>query len=291
LTALLAATLSPLPAAAQSFAFNTDASPRLRVVTLNTAHGRKDSFNQLFLGRETLRRNVQAIAELLDGTAADVVALQEADGPSRWSGGFDHVQTVAQLAGFPWRFRGNHTESWLARYGTALLARLPLGETRSVTFEPVPMRPDKGFVIGEVTWPAAGYGSTVDVVSVHLDFLSETSREAQFEQLTEQLGQRSGPVIVLGDFNSEGRSADSPVLRFAERNGLRSYRPADDSLATFGDQRLDWILISDEFRFARYEVLPDVVSDHRAVLADIVLADPGRPSGPADATGELTASP
>jgi endonuclease/exonuclease/phosphatase family metal-dependent hydrolase len=33
--------------------------------------------------------------------------------------------------------------------------------------------------------------------------------------------------------------------------------------------RLDWILISEELDFAAYETLPDRLSDHLAVVADL----------------------
>jgi endonuclease/exonuclease/phosphatase family metal-dependent hydrolase len=51
---------------------------------------------------------------------------------------------------------------------------------------------------------------------------------------------------------------------------LRAYRPAAQELGTYkGTKRLDWILISQELSFVDYTVLPDVVSDHLAVLATI----------------------
>ncbi|NNK32083.1 MAG: hypothetical protein HKP02_03105, partial [Xanthomonadales bacterium] len=44
----------------------------------------------------------------------------------------------------------------------------------------------------------------------------------------------------------------------------------------YGDKgaRLDWILVSPGLEFLNYYVVPDVVSDHYAVAADIGLAAP-----------------
>ena len=56
--------------------------PVLKLLTLNIAHGRKDSFNQLLVPNGTIVENLDDIAELLKKVDADVVALQEADGPS-----------------------------------------------------------------------------------------------------------------------------------------------------------------------------------------------------------------
>jgi endonuclease/exonuclease/phosphatase family metal-dependent hydrolase len=128
-----------------------------------------------------------------------------------------------------------------------------------------------------MAWPEAnahpaGEPLIVDVVSVHLDYLSPSVREGQLRQLTGTLSQRSNPRIVLGDFNSEWSAPDSMVRRLVGDAALQAFEPAADDHATYGDRRIDWILISPDFRFERYETLPDVVSDHRAVMADISLA-------------------
>ncbi|MEZ5557784.1 MAG: endonuclease/exonuclease/phosphatase family protein [Pseudomonadales bacterium] len=256
-----------------------DAAASLRVLTLNVAHGRKDGPNQLLQSTVQLRKNLGSIGDLFTEREPDVVALQEADGPSRWSGGFDHVRLLADRGNFPWRFRGDHAEGWLARYGTALLSRMPFQATQSLKFAPTLPTPTKGFVIGELPWPGGQPASLpgqvpdkVDVVSVHLDYLSTAARERQVDDLARVLARRANPVIVLGDFNSNWDDPNSAVKRLAEDAGLASYEPEAAALPTFGDRRLDWILISPEFRFRSYQVLPEVVSDHQAVMADIGLA-------------------
>jgi len=228
----------------------------LRVLTLNVAHGRKDGPNQLWLRCSTIRRNLRSVADLIRRVAPDVVALQEADGPSRWSGGFDHVQELAERAGYAWTFRGDHARGWLYCFGTALLSRVPLEATESVRFSPTPPTPRKGFVIGELRWPGSGLGppetpGTVDVISVHFDFLRRTARERQLEELAHELERRSKPVIVLGDFNSEWSVPSSVVRRLAERRGLHTHDHADDLRPTHESLRIDWILASREFRFLR----------------------------------------
>ena len=112
-------------AAADQAVLDHSVAGPLRVATLNLAHGRKDSLNQLLVSRNGVEENLAETAELLSKVGADVVALQEADGPSRWSGGFDHVERLAHEAGYPWYFRSSHARTWLFDYGTALLSRLP----------------------------------------------------------------------------------------------------------------------------------------------------------------------
>ena len=66
------------------------------ILTLNVAHGRKDGPNQLWQSAAAIRANLDLVSRLLTKAAPDVVGLQEADGPSFWSGGFDHVEYLAR---------------------------------------------------------------------------------------------------------------------------------------------------------------------------------------------------
>jgi endonuclease/exonuclease/phosphatase family metal-dependent hydrolase len=106
---------------------------------------------------------------------------------------------------------------------------------------------------------------------VHLDFSRQSVREKQIQELHNTLGGRSNPVIILGDFNSEWFSDASIVQALAEKAGLQVFRPEANDLGTFkdGEKRLDWILISEELEFIDYQVLPDQISDHKAIFAEI----------------------
>jgi len=260
------------------------AAPGLRVLTLNVAHARRQAQHQALLKEPTLRRNLEAIAAVLGRERSDVVALQEADGPSAWSGGFDHVETLARLAGFDHTFRGEHNPFSLGRLdlssGTALLSKLPLEAPRSHAFQQN-WRDTKGFVAATVTPDALG-GTAVDVVSIHLDFLAERVRRRQIEQLVDRFAGSGRPLAVLGDFNCElgerRRSFDLLAhelrLRPVERGGSPTF-PAWRPLV-----RLDWILVSPELEFVRYRTLEDRLSDHLGVVAELRLR------GAAAATGE-----
>ena len=240
-------------------------------MTLNAAHGRSDGPNQIFLDKPAFKANLARISDVLRKTDADIVGLQEVDGPSRWSGRFDHAATMARQADYPWHYRANHASSWLYRYGTAVMSRLPVLATHSHRFAASPPSPRKGFVISQVVLPAPVGVSrmVIDVFSVHLDFLSRRARARQIAKLVDTLEDRDNPAIVLGDFNSGWHSQDSIVRKLVRQSDLMAYRPDALDLATHGDERLDWILISADFEFLNYAVLPETVSDHQPVVAEI----------------------
>ncbi|MFN7942119.1 MAG: endonuclease/exonuclease/phosphatase family protein [Thermoanaerobaculia bacterium] len=256
---------------------------RLRLLTLNVAHARREASHQALLKRPTLVENLEHIARVLERERPDVVALQEADGPSAWSGRFDHVAVLAELAGFEHTYRGEHNP--FSRppldlsYGTALLSRLPLVDPISQAFQEN-WRDTKGFVTASVPLPGST-GGTLDVVSIHLDFLNGDVRRRQVEQLIDRFRDRRRPLVVMGDFNCEfgerrrcfSRLAAELAVRPARQTGSPTY-PSWRPLV-----RLDWILASEDLAFVRYETLDDRVSDHLGVMAEITAA-PARGRSP-----------
>ena len=199
----------------------------IRVATLNLAHGRKDSLNQLFVMESSFRENLSDIADVLTDYSPHIVALQEADAGSRWSGGFDHVEYLASAAGYPWRTHESNAESWLFSYGTALISALPLAETIKHTFEPSPPTMDKGFVLAQIDWPYGDGRKTrkLDILSVHLDFSRQSVREQQIKEMIEILSARMNPTIIMGDFNSEWLAETSVIRELTRKSRFKSYRP------------------------------------------------------------------
>ena len=251
---------------------------RLRVMTWNIGHGRGTAINQLLVSRKKTYRNLDRIAAVLERSEVDVVALQEADGPSRWSGGFDHVEHVAVLSGLTCAVHGVHAEGGMFRYGTALLSRRGLREARSHRFPPSRPTLRKGFVRAVVDWRVDGRVVPVTVVSVHLDYSRESVREVQVAEMIAELTDSPTPRIVMGDLNAGWERDDSIVRELAAGLRLQPIEPEAPGFGTYKSadgKRLDWILISDDLRFTRHEVLRERLSDHLAVLADVELVAPG----------------
>ena len=189
------------------------------------------------------------------------------------------MASIAKQAGYPWYYRADHARSWLFSYGTAILSQWPISETLEHTFKPSPPTLNKGFLLSRMTWkpnPEKDKKVQIDIVSVHLDFSRQSVREEQIAEIAEALSKRNNPMIILGDFNSEWFSEESVVQELAEKAQMKVYEPHADNMHTYvkGGKRLDWILISNELEFVSYKVLPDVISDHLAVVAEVKLKKP-----------------
>ncbi|UCC55060.1 MAG: endonuclease/exonuclease/phosphatase family protein [Gammaproteobacteria bacterium] len=244
----------------------------IKVMTLNLAHGRGSSFHQLLLDDAETLNNLHEISDLLCNERPDVVAFQEADAPSFWSGGLDHIAWLADTSNFKQHVHGRHADGIGVSYGTALMSTLELRTAEAITFDPAYSLTPKGFVVSTINWPAAPEVE-VDVVSVHLAFSSEAARRKQARELIDVLRERNRPVIIMGDLNSDWQDGQSSVRYLSEALELEIYLPGHPGLETFPglNRRLDWILVSADFEFRSYRRLPDVVSDHRAVVAELVL--------------------
>ena len=247
-----------------------------RVMTYNIAHGRGQSFHQVLLTRQTIRSNLARIGQLIADQRPQVIAFQELDGPSVWSGNFDHASTLAGFVGYPVFFRGHHGKG-MGRveldYGTGIITQFHIADRRSQVFD-TSWRDNKGYV-KTVLKTGIGGAEEVDVVSVHLDFLSPKTRKRQLDILARALEQRTRPLVVMGDFNCAWDSDDC-VRSFAQRLGLQTHG-GEIGTPTFPSDRptkqLDWILISSDLAFNNYETLPQGYSDHLAVVADVVVVE------------------
>ena len=253
-------------------------STSIRAVTLNVAHGRKDGRNQMLLGEETIRSNLVEVADFLDRSEADVIALQEVDAESKWSGKFHHLDFLSENSAYVCSYHGLHASGRMYDFGTALLAQAPFRDSFTHSFKPSWPTTTKGFSFAALDWNPGGAlpePTVVNFISVHLDFSRRSVRRSQVEEMVAALSQIEGPMVMMGDFNTDWEAKESSLKSLAEQLNLSAFKPTAEGLSTYGKKgaRLDWILISDDLEFSGYSVLPEVMSDHFAVAAEIVLKD------------------
>ncbi|HAK50791.1 MAG TPA: hypothetical protein DCM54_02645 [Gammaproteobacteria bacterium] len=244
--------------------------PGVKLMSLNIAHARATGLSQLLQSEAQARHNLSQIAIVVRRESLDIIALQEVDRDPFWNGSFDHGEFIALQAQYPHYYTGSHQTAIQLDYGTALLSKSLLQNSQTLTFTPSLARTRKGFVISSIDW-SEHENLKVDVVSLHLDFLSDSKRRREIDKLIETLEPRDVPKIIMGDFNT---SYEDPRLipHLSPELDLHTWDPMAD-LTTFTtlDRGLDWVLISSEFRFVDHRVLPDPLSDHRAIIAEITL--------------------
>ncbi len=248
----------------------------LTLVSLNIAHGRKANLNQVFVGHAKIKNNLRDIADFFNQVNADVVAVQEADGPSYWSGNFHHVEYLAEHGRYPQYIHAAHANIWIGHYGTAVISRLPIRAGYALTFPPSPPTTRKGYSLAEIEWQTKNKTVIVDVVSVHLDFSRKSVRERQRHEMRNTLSKRKNPIIILGDLNSEWIAGQLIHNDEPKPAALHTSFSNLKNLNTYKNKRRDWVLVSDAFKLESYDVSPQILSDHLAIVATISLV-PSKP--------------
>ena len=131
--------------------------------------------------------------------------------------------------------------------------------------------------------PAAGGGDPLQFIAVnaHLIYGTMRDRKEEFKALISWMTHRllrqkrmvAPNFILMGDLNSRWSRKDDAVAILAARLDLGAYHPEQADLDTFSTPnprvRIDWILISKTLEFKAYGVVPDAVSDHLAVIAEV----------------------
>jgi endonuclease/exonuclease/phosphatase family metal-dependent hydrolase len=261
-----------------------------RIAAWNLAHARGLARRD-FQGGDaaTRRQRLERIADTLAALDLDLVVLNEVDFDSSFSHRMNQARLVAERAGFPHRVEQRNHDVWLAGWrwveGNALLSRHPV-----LAAEPVELPPRSRWRAWAGAWKRA-VGVTVEradgerlrVVPIHLAFRAPDVRVASARRLLAWRDRPGPPVVLAGDFNatlsdwpgaeasrSGGTSIDLLLASGFRRAASIEPTPAHMTHRASRPRRvIDWILVPEDFRFARYEVVPGDLSDHRLVWAEV----------------------
>lgn len=254
---------------------------RLRLMTLNIAHGR--GLNPLpgLQRRRMVRSNLLRIARLFHEVQPDVVAVQEIDQQSRWAGNFDHLDFLrrhSQLPHVAFGITNDRGGLLNLRYGNAVLSRHPIVDSSNVVFGDKRVG-EKGFMLVEIEIG----GKRLPLVNLHFHYRSRSQRFRQLDHLKEWLGQRRRsigsrwfmPPIFCGDFNTQRKDTDVANALLSHVEKREDYRVFPDQEPTFPSawpsRMIDFIFLPHACRRAHGVVVQALVSDHLPVLVEFVI--------------------
>lgn len=220
--------------------------------------------------------DLERTADAILAARVDVVALQEVD--VHWSDRSrfrDQARVLARLLRMRVFFAPIYDLNPLTpgkprrQYGVAIMSRLPLvgTENHSITrlstvdSDPVP-KPMPGFAEAVVL---VG-GVAVHVYSTHLDYRPDPAvRVAQVADMLRIMG--DGPTLLLGDFNAPPEAPElAPLWDELTAAPTGFTFPADVPVT-----RIDYVTVSSGLRVCQATVPPTLASDHRPVLAEVLV--------------------
>ena len=218
---------------------------RLRVATFNVHHcegidGRLD---------------IERVANVIDETKADLIALQELDRGMARSGSVDQPAELERLTGFSVTFHPTLARGG-GEYGIAIAARSG-GPFRFFSLPRLADEEPRGYQVG----PFEG----VTVLGTHLSLRGEV-RYRQTLALTRALERYGGPFVLAGDLNQS-----SWTLRRASRGAFRVPVVPRRTMTRRWSQR-DHVVAGRGARVVRRDVIGTTASDHYALVAEVALA-------------------
>jgi endonuclease/exonuclease/phosphatase family metal-dependent hydrolase len=236
--------------------FTTPTSRTIRVMTYNI-HSAYDIRG---------RQNPEAIAQVIEKSGADIVAMQEVSRGWLINGSTDLASWLSRRLEMPFLFHGTTGPMW----GNAILSRYPILE-----FDSRPL-PDLGTPLKRgVLWASVDVGSAqpLTLFATHFHHLGREPlvRLAQARELLDLWdgGERS---ILLGDLNA--RPGDFELAPFTSAGLIDSWEeiglgPGLTFSSSDPFQRIDWIWHTSDLVALSAEVIQSTASDHLAVVVTI----------------------
>lgn len=252
----------------------------LSLLNLNIMHGRntKSPIFPLAINYQQIQNNLQKIAKLISENNPDIVTLQEVDQCSVLSGSFNQFDYLSQRLTYAYKFFSpSCSVSFLGKNifvsGTAIFSKYQLENCKYFNFDFSFPTERKGFVVADLKIPQS---QTITIASVHLvwtDWMRFNSRSRQLNLVRRIIAKRNNATIVAGDMNCDFLGKEKSLRSFVDQLGLMVYDPENKNLSTYPSwcpqKRIDWILCSKEANFVSYQVVPDEVSDHLAIFANL----------------------
>jgi endonuclease/exonuclease/phosphatase family metal-dependent hydrolase len=231
-----------------------DSAGPLRVMSFNVHNG---------FSRDG-RLDLEAIAQVIEESGADVIGLQEVSRGWLINGSADMVQWLSQRLGMAYLFGPTEGALW----GNALLSRYPIIQARSLSLPPDTLRLRRGYIQAEVDTGAAVLMVTV----THLHHRPEDSDIRQGQMAWVLDGQPGERGLIIGDLNAHPDSAEMALMN---RDGwvdvVRTLLPP--ASYTFPSERpsrqLDYIWLTPDLAFSEVTVIDTTASDHLPVMVEI----------------------
>ena len=257
---------------------------RLRLLTYNIAHARGLMLHQSLRTEAKIRVQLLKIARLIARWDVDIVALQEVDENSRWSGSFDHLACLAGHAGMPhvaFGITNRRVGRFHLNYGNAVLSRFPISYVESHRFGGRVVG-EKGFMFTELELPQG----RLPLLNLHLHHRSRAARLKQATRLMEFLAENRrvrgagwcAPPIICGDMNNPSHTPDATatLLGFLKQQDNYTLLPKGGAKArtfpsVWPQRALDYIYLPSACAKPEAHVMRSLLSDHRPVLAEFSL--------------------
>jgi len=209
---------------------------------------------------------MEGLARVIDGTGADIIALQEISRGWYINGSLDMLPWLSHRLGMPYLFGPAADPIW----GNAILSRYPILEWGLGAVPKGAGVMKRGYLWARVD---IGDGEDLTVIATHLHHI-ESEHEVRIPQVEAILNfwEDRGRTIILGDMNSWPDSPEMDLLReaglrdaFAEIGTGDGYTFASNDLY----ERIDYLWITPDLHVTELDIPRSTASDHLGVAVTV----------------------
>ncbi len=211
--------------------------------------------------------NMEALAQVIEASGADIIGLQEVSRGWVINGSADMLQWLARRLEMYYVFGSSEGVQW----GNAIFSRYPIVEAKIEALPPDSLALRRGYIQAEID---AGQAK-LQIIATHLHQIEEDSTIRQ-QQVPGLLAAWNGKqkTILMGDMNA---TPDSLEMRLLSDAGLVELAAAigPDPAYTFNsvdpNRQIDYIWISPDLAPSGFQIPQTTASDHLPLVAVIAL--------------------
>ena len=219
--------------------------------------------------------NIEKYASYIQAMNVDIVALNEVFLNSTIEEYNEQGKKLAQLAGYPYIAEAVGKDFGAVSIGNAILSKYPI---ESVEAFPVLAPLDHERKADENEWYEDRVvlsvvvdvnGKKVRVISTHFG-LNGLEKERMIATLCPIIDMSKEPIVFLGDFNAQPHVDILGCIYNRLKSCADETANHEYTFSSFQPYTtIDYIFVSPKVKVGSFEVKKDVLSDHRACLADL----------------------
>ena len=211
------------------------------------------------------RLDMEALAQVIEDSDPDIVALQEISRGWVVTGRLDMLTWLSQRLDLPYVFGPTADPFW----GNAILSRYPIVKYTQHDLPPRDLFVLRGFTAALIE---LGNGYSLQVIATHYHHIEGDSSIRQ-EQSDSIIAFWEGEVrtVLMGDLNAEPGHAEMEMLQTVGLvDAMAGVDPPEYTFPSFNpDRRIDYIWVSPDLTASGAHVLVSTASDHLPVIAEI----------------------
>ena len=237
-----------------------DSTRIVKVLSFNILHG--STTNGDF--------DLDVLADLIQSTDADLVALQEVDFKTNRAKKYDLVTELgwrtqmAPIFGRAMPYDGGE-------YGEGILSRFSFHATKNIGLPFIEGQEPRAVLQAEVLLPSS---DTVVFIGTHLSHEGPEGRILQVKKINQLIAEGGKPTILAGDLNDV---PGSEAIEILEKHWTATYdkeNPEGTYSSTKPERKIDYVMVypKENWQVLKREVICDpIASDHCVYLVSLYL--------------------